>query len=725
MNRYQHNIQACLFFFFVFLMNSCSFFKQEIILSCTENNDLYKVLKENRIPATRYNTPQEAITNAKNGAAVMILADDYPAKTTEFDFSLYETIRNKKIRLYIEFPSSLPGFEIKEIKKTEWERAVISSDVFAPGLEQNRILAIHDCHYVDIPLKNPDIVVARVAGFDNAVFGLPETASPILAQFAQNGESDILVSTTKLSQFITARYAPTDAWTEILDYLIKWLVPGRNIRELKWQPVVAPIYNSTQPLPSDIELTAYKRGIDWYFNSKVVVGNDGNTLYEKGVFPMVSRIGKIPDSINAGDGSFGVLEGFRSSILHDGSQQSLWWRRNDCNGETAGTFALAGVVLNKPDYLRTGGNIGDWLLSSIMTQGYRANPDNPAFGLIGWNDVSKYAGDLDGFNVYYGDDNARTLLGMILTGAALNTNRFDQRILEGLLAILRLSGKKGFVPDRVDHPSLAIEGWEAYHNSEIVSYSGNFQAYLWACYLWAYRQTGYELFLKQAKTGIYNMMDGYPDNWGVTGIQMDRARMLLPLAWLIRIEDMPKHRMWLKKMVDDLGVDPVSGTIPERIQEETNRFGTGHYKFPKTNEEYGITESPIIQEDGDTGTDLLYSVNFAFIGLHEAAEATGDTFYRDVEDKLAEFLCRIQIKSEKHPELDGGWFRAFDYNRWEYWASSGDAGWGAWSIESGWSQSWITITLGLRQLKTSYWDFTSQSQIKNNLDITLNKFFKQ
>ena len=62
---------------------------------------------------------------------------------------------------------------------------------------------------------------------------------------------------------------------------------------------------------------------------------------------------------------------------------------------------------------------------------------------------------------------------------------------------------------------------------------------------------------------------------------------------------------------------------------------------------------------------------------------------------LAEFLCRIQIRSEKHPELDGGWFRAFDFKRWEYWASNGDAGWGAWSIETGWTQSWITAVLGL------------------------------
>jgi len=74
---------------------------------------------------------------------------------------------------------------------------------------------------------------------------------------------------------------------------------------------------------------------------------------------------------------------------------------------------------------------------------------------------------------------------------------------------------------------------------------------------------------------------------------------------------------------------------------------------------------------------------------------------------VPEYCGPAQIRSETHPELDGGWFRAFDLKRWEYWASNTDAGWGAWSIESGWSQSWITTVLALRQLNTSLWDITS------------------
>ena len=93
--------------------------------------------------------------------------------------------------------------------------------------------------------------------------------------------------------------------------------------------------------------------------------------------------------------------------------------------------------------------------------------------------------------------------------------------------------------------------------------------------------------------------------------------------------------------------------------------------------------------------------NFALLGLHEAAAALGNATIAAEEDKLVDYIVRLQARSTEHPALDGAFFRAFDYVKWEAWASDADIGWGAWSVESGWTQSWITITLGLRQLKTT------------------------
>jgi hypothetical protein len=209
-------------------------------------------------------------------------------------------------------------------------------------------------------------------------------------------------------------------------------------------------------------------------------------------------------------------------------------------------------------------------------------------------------------------------------------------------------------------------------------------------------------------------MAAYPDKWIWTnGIQQERAKMLLPLSWLVRVEDTPEHREWLHRMAADLLANQSEcGGIAEELGEP----GKGGFPPPASNEAYGTGETPLIQTNGNRVSDMLYTVDFAFLGLHEAAAATGDKFYSEAEDKLAEFLCRIQIRSEKHPELDGGWFRAFDFNRWEYWASNADAGWGAWSIESGWTQSWITTVMGLRYMNTSVWDLTKESKASQYID---------
>ncbi len=711
------------------LFLSCSP-KHDIILCCKENNDLYLTIKENKVSCRRYQTPEEAIDKAVEGSGVMILADHYPDQTTQLDASLFQKAKTKNLRLYVEYPSYLPGIEIGAPRGTHWERAVVSSEAFAPALRKLRILAIHECKFVPIDVENPDIVIARVAGFDSAVFGLPKEKFPVLVQPESGDHGALMVSTTKLSQFITARYAPSDAWPAVWKHIFTWLRPGEEAPKLKWTVNVRPSYGMDEPLPESVERQTLKRGVDWYFNSRMVVSPPMMEIYDKNAngedisssdhdWHSGNRITSLPGHAPAGDGSLGVLEGYNAKIYHDGKQPAIWWRRSDCNGEVAGVMAVTGAALQEPDYAKVGENIGDWLyFNSLMSLGDRANPDHPAYGLFGWNDVPQYTGpgSMNGYEVYYGDDQARNMLGMILAGAALKTGRFDERLMKGLLANLRITGQSGFQPDRIDQPQLVENGWQYYQNLNSVSYSGNFQAYLWACYLWAYQQTGYDLFLQRAKTGIGVMMAGYPQRWGVIGIQMDRSRMILPLAWLVRVEDTPGHRSWLRTIVEDLNQDVKTGAIPDRIEPGTTNFGGGHYRTPQSNEEYGTAEAPIIQRDGDPCSDLLYAVNFAFLGLREAAAVTGDPYYKDAEDRLAKFLTRIQIRSEAHPELDGGWFRAFDFKRWEYWASSADAGWGAWSIETGWSQSWITITFALRQLNTSFWDMTRDSNIKQQFD---------
>lgn len=680
---------------------------------CRADNDLYGVMcraYRRRLP--RYEDPETAMAHARAGGAVLILADGYPETRTRVPSALYDDALQKQVRLYVEFAASGPGIEDGAPARAVWERVVVSSEAFMPDLSRLRILALHGCRVVPASPAQPDLALARVAGFDTAVFGLPRQTRPVL--YAPY--DGCLIATTKLSGFIVGRCAPSEAWRAVWQYIVQRLQPEARVAELRWTSAVRPSFPRADRLPRDHETAALRRVADWFFRARMLVHPDWAHVYDRDAGQWPDRIGPAPKpELPCGDGSLGVLEGFDSAIGWDGAQRVRWWRRNDCNGEAAGLMAIAAQALQRPALGKVARNIGDFLYErSILSQGKRADPADPSYGLIGWNDVRRYYGDMDGYGVYYGDDQARSMLGMMLAASALKTDRWDRRLLRCLLANLRLTNALGFQPDRIDTAPLEANGWRAYRHSSTQSLSPHYQSYMWACYLKAYDRTGYRPFYDRALAGIRAMMEAYPARWRWVGSkQIERSRMLLCLAWLVRVADTPEHRAWLRRIADDLlAAQDVCGGIREELGDPA----ANQLPPPASNEAYGTAETPIIQTDDDQACDMLYACNFALLGLHEAAAATGDPLYAHAERRLAEFACRIQVRSPARPELDGAWFRAFDLKRWDYWASSGDSGWGAWCIESGWTQTWIGTVLALRKLQTSLWDCTTRIGLTAHLD---------
>ena len=125
-----------------------------------------------------------------------------------------------------------------------------------------------------------------------------------------------------------------------------------------------------------------------------------------------------------------------------------------------------------------------------------------------------------------------------------------------------------------------------------------------------------------------------------------------------------------------------------------------------------MTEAPLIFDNGDPVADMLYTTNFAFVGLYEAAAATADPKYVEAVRRMGDFLVRIQVRSDAFEDVDGAWFRAFDYRDWDYWASNADAGWGAWSTLTGWIQSWIVGTLVRQEQGESLWELVCSKKME-------------
>lgn len=643
------------------------------IFCCAPENDLYVAYLAGGGTAERVDDPARAIAAAPAGGTVLVLAEEYPDRRTTVDFAV---AAEKQLNLYVEFPADVPGVEFGEPRSAAWERLVVHD---MPGLERLSILGAQAC--VFLPAKAPDtlISIARVAGYDTAEFGIPDDANSVLFR-----AGNALIATTKLSGFRTGRYAPADSWSAVWRQLLREL---RLDPLLTWTPVVMPTYGPDDRIGAVQEKESLHRAAQWHFTADVLLSEAGERQ-ARALIPIPTEAAdRDAVSTERGDGRYGVLEGYESQVQPEGNQRARVALRADCVAETAMVLAVAG-------HNTEAGNLLDYLYrTSGLCGGDRADPEHPAYGHIAWG-----IGSTPWETANYGDDNARVILASLLAAREVGSDRWLEQIVRAILANLRTTGRRGFRDDRIDMPQLTENGWRHYRDRDNVNLAPHFESYLWACYLWAYRATGQAEYLKCAKAGLTAMMAAFPTGWRRNDVT-ERARMLLPLAWLIRVEDNPTHREWLAAVAEDLVRDmPECGAIPER-----ELGGPGHFQKARSNEEYGVSESPLIQHTGDPASDQLYTTGFAIIGLHEAARATGEQRFAELADRLAGYLVRIQTRSDD-PRLDGTWLRAFDYRRWDYWASSGDLGWGAWSIELGWGQSWIAAALGLRRSGESMWD---------------------
>ena len=686
----------------ILLVVGCNSTKVTLHISSSETNDLLKVLqKHENLNIIRHNSACEAIKSAQQGEGVLILADNYPLERVELGDDFLELAKQKRLRVYVEFPSHIPGISFGEVEKAEAERAVVNSSFFRGFPDSLQILGINGLHYISAKADRNLIMAAKVAGFDSAIYGLPEKCMPLLFEMQ---ESTVLVATTNFSRFISGRYAPVKEWGAVWKRILEYILPDAEIGELKWDPVVGPSHAKEADMPDDYQLKSLSRGIEWYRSARMLIPDSYKDTLKQMIESGTQRLQWSPE-IPMGNGSNGVFECIFSEINENGSQPIGIMKRGDCISETSMAFATAGRVFDNKEYLSIARNLLDYYLQhSIATKNEYGDPNHGAYGLIPWG-ISNY----DWYKASYGDDNARFLLAAMTTAAITGTQQWDEILMKSLVALLRTTGKNGFRGNRIDLSDFEKNGWQYYYNREITNLSPHFECYLWACYLWAYDKTGDMLFLNRAEKGIRTMMDHYPDGWHWTnGLAQEKARMILPLAWLVRVSDTPKNWEMLMCVVNDfLKLQDECGAF----REELGDLKMGKYPPPQSNEAYGTNEASLIAKNGDSVSDLLYTTNFAFLGLHEAAYATGDQKIQTAVDKLAEFLCRIQVRSKDHPEMDGGWMRAFDYERFEHWGSNADHGWGAWAIETGWTQGWITAILALRELDTSVWDLTRKSEV--------------
>lgn len=705
-------IASCAFFLLVF--STFSYSGNDPVIFCgSKTNDLYILLKKEGYTIQHHDSVSLAVSSAHKGAAVFVVSDAYPKASYQniITQKILRIASRKKLKLFVEYPVSFPGLKITAAPLvTTLERGVIPSDVF--GLEPMTLLGIHNAHILPVDISNPLIVLAKVVGYDKAEYGLADTKTyPLLFE-----KDNVMVAMTKLSNFAIGRYGPSVSVKNVWTYILSWMTGNKGLKINNWPSTVSPMFTEKETLPENARLHSIRKGTEWFDKGKFFVHPDWKYFWLKhkvqgdGTAPFLPA---ISEDMPNGDGTLGILEGHASNIRYDGTQLYRYWLRADVQGETGMALAASGKLLNNKTYTEKAERLIDFVFrNSNLRGGEKDDPNSDVFGLIGW--ATTFPG------VFYGDDNARFILGALGTSAYIGTDKWDKELAEAIMANFRTTGKYGFSGERIEEKNILEKGWRHYWERDLFHPSPHFESWMWACYLWLYNKSGYEPLLTKTKHAIRMTMEVYPDKWEWgSSFQTQRARMILPLAWLVRIEDTEEHRNWLHLVATDLLKNQVeSGAIREEIGS-----GPGRFKHLDSNDDYGTDEGSLIFQNGDPVSCMLYTNNFALFSLNEAAHATGNKTYKIAADKLSDFLTRIQVNSPKHKDLDGAWFRAFDYDRWDYWASNSDWGWGAWCTLTGWMQSWIIATQIQLEQNQNFWNITSESSINDHMNETVQILF--
>ena len=703
------------------------------VVTADPSNDLYRTMTANYDGVKLCKSLDEAVA-LKNGVkGVMILADGYPDQKTRVTPEQAEALLSSNVRVYIEYPENNDALGITGYggeKAMENARGVVvDSDKLQTPLYS--LLYVNGALFPTKPFdaakvgaedNNVWLVGAKVAGYDVAEYALNDAAPYVLLE--ENGR--VLTAATKFSQWISARYAPNERYQRFWASVLTWLNRDEPAPVMTYKPAVFPARAKDATLSKEDYINAVRSNADWFFNSGFLLSDTDEKAY---VAPREHRDFPIHVEFHIDqtcDGHNGLIESFASgaNFNPDGSQKVRFLKRADCNGEAAGALALAYRCTGNERYREAAYNLVNWLLrESSLSGGSRADANSPQYGFLDWNDDPACP------EQYYGDDNARAILGLIEAISILGKDgeQFQQRLLEIIIANFRTTGVNGFRGSNIHASALDSNGWKYFYDREVTNFAPHFEAMLWACYLWAYEHTGWEPLLQRTKIGIALMMDAYEkDQWVWTnGLQQERAKMILPLAWLVRLEPTEQHEQWLRQIIGDvMTFQDETGGIQERLGKGQGLFGSF-----KSNPAYGGAEAPVIQNNGDPCVDNLYTQPFAFLGLTEAARATSNDANRKEYEtylrKLTDFVVRTQQVSDVYPEFNGVWFRGFDYVKWETYGSDGDAGWGAWSTETGWTEAWLSSGVSLHIEDTCLWDLSESVVLTDDFAIVKEIMLKE
>lgn len=465
---------------------------------------------------------------------------------------------------------------------------------------------------------------------------IPEDA--LLAMW--NYKSNVLVCGFRLSDYITARFAPFARWNAVISLIAEHLLqtsvhispaPKTRLRG----------YDSESSLDARIK-TAFRDGMTWFENANLYLDN----------------------------GKSGALEGLSHEIFPDGKQKIATEVRNDCSGEIAGACFFNWMLHQTEASLIRYRNLYEFCFEKMQVK------EGIHRGMMRWSTWE--------FSICYQDDVARVMLGALLAMQFDRDRTYLPAIESALDYLVSTTGCDGLRINRTNNADYKREkDLAALRETPSGKYSSHYNAYYHAVLLLAYQQNGKEEYLDTACKGLASLMSVYPDTVREHSETQELCRLIFPLAVRYETTKDPAHHADLIRVTHDL----------ERFRHPNGGFFEYDTGYKAHRSRTAGDEASLLADNGDPVCDLLYSVNWLPLGFAYAYKATKLEIFASLWREVCGFLTEVQFVSE-NPSVHGTWCRGVDLELREPFGMPHDVGWGPCCVESGWTVAEILMGFG-------------------------------
>lgn len=588
------------------------------------------------------------------------------------------------------------------------ERIIVTGEHYITGdFSKMTILPVRNCVFLPCHAKMPKTILSFgvVLGTHRVIHEMPP-GRDIWPALLANDKGGVF-ATFELSKYKEKDFPLRKCWGKILKRIILFLIPKdqREQYEKKFFPVETILNKPDWATVHDeikiktdrkAEITVFspesqeklpvkqlKGNNLWQFipqkeGTYIISAKDTNGEINKQEIVISQREKKYKEVLDnlmkwylesgvmpKKDGSAGVYEGFRST-----DHKLIPIFRSDCNTTTAETMFLYGQLIKNDSYKKIAKNIVDFLIR----EGYQdLNARHETYGC--WKFYTNYR-DYP-VSIWENDNSWASMALFSLYKWTGDKNYLDHALLTSENIYRNQLLEKEVVC--VSGEMLNALGAGGYRK-KIESWPKNIGVHVPVMYVYAYKGTGDEKYLKRAEQCTRLLLKKKIS---------DHHLELFSLLYQATGKEEYKEKI-------DAIMENVKKILPPYRMSESSEYMRKQkgVELKKTNKLYGVAEVDIKHSSKDPIVDQLYTTSSLVMFIYAAYKATGNKEYLECFYRQMDFLARIQIHS-RDKRFNGAWMRAFDYKNWDYYGSNGDIDWGPYCIESGWCNTWIGRALAL------------------------------